>query len=451
MPSHHKQQHLEVIVTDEQYPVRFFRSIDAGSYVPYHYHAAVEMIYLSRGSMVINTPANAAHHACMVASLPPLPNPLPADLNGLSFSSHDEVTEPNITYVSRPEATAATAATAAADDAKAGNKSHRQDKLGRVSRRNHDRAGDGDNDLLTLAFGSENSHDMSADGVNFALINSNEMHASSCASFNEAYVLQIPEAFLTQVFDYHEPMELCLDLSCASAKTLATFSHAYLHLIIVHERYQGSAGFKLRFMHALYALLESMMEMVLPQSKGAAISAHNLTRSSNFKRLQVVFDYLKHHYQEHITLQQMADLVHLHPGYFCEIFKEAVGMSPLTYLSELRLFHIYYDIAETQQPITTILRKHGYANAKKFYRIFKERFHQSPTAVRAQRTAATAPRPEARGYSYYERINLNLYTSTADSADNNTTADASAQQQGQGQAQAAATNTSNTASTTEQR
>ena len=77
-------------------------------------------------------------------------------------------------------------------------------------------------------------------------------------------------------------------------------------------------------------------------------------------------------------------------------------MSPLNYLSELRLCHIYYDLAEQKLPISEILQRHGYTNAKKFYRLFKERFHQSPTEVRAQHAAHNSA--AHRGYSYFERL-----------------------------------------------
>ena len=249
------------------------------------------------------------------------------------------------------------------------------------------------------------TYEMSALGYNFALINSNEMHASSCQNYNEAYVLQIPEKFLTELSDYREGFPLYLNPHLASKSCLERFSRAFLRLAVIHEHYQEQAGFMIHFNHALYAILECLMEMIVPVSTLSQIQNDlnlSLMRSANLKRLQPVFDFLKNHYHEHIKLEQMAAVAHLHPGYFCQFFKEAVGMSPLNYLSELRLCHIYYDLAEQKLPISEILQRHGYTNAKKFYRLFKERFHQSPTEVRAQHAAHNSA--AHRGYSYFERL-----------------------------------------------
>lgn len=583
MAASHNEQHREVIVTTEKYPVRFFRSRDRGSYVPYHYHDAFEFIYLSQGAITLSSLNHQSPLSCFIARLPQLPRTLPAQID-LSFG---EKQDPNTATVvaagadanaantndasADKAATADNDADASSEDAdaltpnaatKARTKAHRRkgkyqassssannsnqseldaksDKLPHISLAEQSAATLGplpdsaitmrpssshpqnpraqkllanmtenngttsnlralataklfdsmpdDNEMQSMSsagaeagveagnglatvstadaaqasasantselsplpdtppvagdlenledthgikahygyakglslhpswqessnFSAQDSdvgptYEMSALGYNFALINSNEMHASSCQNYNEAYVLQIPEKFLTELSDYREGFPLYLNPHLASRSCLERFSRAFLRLAVIHEHYQEQAGFMIHFNHALYAILECLMEMIVPVSTLSQIQNDlnfSLMRSANLKRLQPVFDFLKNHYHEHIKLEQMAAVAHLHPGYFCQFFKEAVGMSPLNYLSELRLCHIYYDLAEQKLPISEILQRHGYTNAKKFYRLFKERFHQSPTEVRAQHAAHNSA--AHRGYSYFERL-----------------------------------------------
>ncbi len=578
MAASHNEQHREVIVTTEKYPVRFFRSRDRGSYVPYHYHDAFEFIYLTQGAITLSSLNHQSPLSCFIARLPQLPRTLPTQID-LTFGEQQAPLSPDAVNVANA-ASADNAATtdneadtssedtnalAPNDATPARTKAHRKkgkyqasgspnssnqseldaksDKLPHISLAEQSAATLGplpdsaitmrpssshpqnpraqkllanmtenngstsnlralataklfdsmpdDNEMQSMSstgaetgveaeisvatvstaaasadtaqasanantselsplpdtppvagdlenledahgikahygyakgltlhpswqessnFSAQDSdvgptYEMSALGYNFALINSNEMHASSCQNYNEAYVLQIPEKFLTELSDYREGFPLYLNPHLASKSCLERFSRAFLRLAVIHEHYQEQAGFMIHFNHALYAILECLMEMIVPVSTLSQIQNDlnfSLMRSANLKRLQPVFDFLKNHYHEHIKLEQMAAVAHLHPGYFCQFFKEAVGMSPLNYLSELRLCHIYYDLAEQKLPISEILQRHGYTNAKKFYRLFKERFHQSPTEVRAQH--ATHNSAAHRGYSYFERL-----------------------------------------------
>ena len=567
-----------MIVTTEKYPVRFFRSRDRGSYVPYHYHDAFEFIYLTQGAITLSSLNHQSPLSCFIARLPQLPRTLPTQID-LTFGEQQAPLSPDAVNAANA-ASADNAATtdneadtssedtnalAPNDATPARTKAHRKkgkyqasgspnssnqseldaksDKLPHISLAEQSAATLGplpdsaitmrpssshpqnpraqkllanmtenngstsnlralataklfdsmpdDNEMQSMSsagagtdveagisvatvstaaasadtaqasanantseqsplpdtppvagdlenledthgikahygyakgltlhpswqessnFSAQDSdvgptYEMSALGYNFALINSNEMHASSCQNYNEAYVLQIPEKFLTELSDYREGFPLYLNPHLASKSCLERFSRAFLRLAVIHEHYQEQAGFMIHFNHALYAILECLMEMIVPVSTLSQIQNDlnlSLMRSANLKRLQPVFDFLKNHYHEHIKLEQMAAVAHLHPGYFCQFFKEAVGMSPLNYLSELRLCHIYYDLAEQKLPISEILQRHGYTNAKKFYRLFKERFHQSPTEVRAQHAVHNSA--AHRGYSYFERL-----------------------------------------------
>ena len=115
MAASHNEQHREVIVTTEKYPVRFFRSRDRGSYVPYHYHDAFEFIYLSQGAITLSSLNHQSPLSCFIARLPQLPRTLPAQID-LSFG---EKQDPNTATVvaAGADANAANTNDASADKA----------------------------------------------------------------------------------------------------------------------------------------------------------------------------------------------------------------------------------------------------------------------------------------------------------------------------------------------
>lgn len=563
-------KHLEPIITYEKLPVRFFRSGDYGSFIPFHYHPALELILLTKGKLKIETPDQATSNACMKCAIPAFPSTLPKSISELK-KVHLHFSDPLPEYEA---------------------------------------------DL-------PNQCNLNAQGANLVLINSNELHNSTCTSYNEAYVLQIPESFLRDELNYDSPLPLRFDLKRASLTCLEQMAQYLLELTVAHEYCQGELGFKVHFNHGLYGILSCLMDMIIPNVfseqhlehqityssslQNKCIAEHNalsqhadkllekepanalpgqttlmmpstndlscktnsfttdhimpdhtcymglstnckgvdndlyaqtisnglskgnyphnnsdalscldlhecsgslgmkkpkveinllekecdceksklasfvsinakqeplndyqgpykftlededeeylitpnstsaplesksseplvvngpsaeqleaeakvaiaLNKNMNLRRIQPVLDYLKDHYHEQIKLQDMADLINLHPRYFCRVFKDAVGMSLLTYVSELRLCHIYNDLTETKTLISTIMRRHGYSDHKQFYRSFKARFKVTPKEVRAMLKDHQDPTPKS--HTYFERYSSE-YHSKGHSGDKN--------------------------------
>lgn len=558
--------HLEPIITYEKLPVRFFRSGDYGSFIPFHYHPAIELILLTKGKLKVEIPDQATSHACMKCAIPAFPAVLPKSISELKQTKL-VFSDPMPTYEA---------------------------------------------DL-------PNQCSLNAQGANLVLINSNELHNSSCTSYNEAYVLQIPESFLESELNYDSPMPLRFDLKRASLTCLEQMAQYLLELTVAHEYCQGELGFKVHFNHGLYGILSCLMEMIIPniqpeshlkhkvalgsnlknkclaqqhdlkqhadvllekepvnalpgsttlmmpsindlssktnaftteyiipdhtyymvlgdnnkvlqldpynqekhinidmnldtklypdnnstdlsclslhgvsssnssdlstlalstpeinstlnkvllsfapanksdanlnnqrvpysfsiddedddfvltpsnsketsknpdqetkvlrrgpsaeQLEAEAKVAIALNKNMNLRRIQPVLDYLKVHYHEQIKLQDMADLINLHPRYFCRVFKDAVGMSLLSYVAELRLCHIYNDLTETKTLISTIMRRHGYSDHKQFYRSFKARFKVTPKEVRAMLKSNQDPTPKS--HTYFERYSSEYHS-----------------------------------------
>lgn len=103
----------------------------------------------------------------------------------------------------------------------------------------------------------------------------------------------------------------------------------------------------------------------------------------NIERMNQMETYVEEHYKEPIALQDAADELLLNKEYFCRFFKQNTGVSFITYVNQVRISHIYYDLVHTQDSTGTILERHGFYNQKLFYQMFKDIYGCTPKELRS--------------------------------------------------------------------
>lgn len=100
--------------------------------------------------------------------------------------------------------------------------------------------------------------------------------------------------------------------------------------------------------------------------------------------VQEVMRYMECTFRHEITLQTLADLVHLDPSYFIRLFKEQAGVTPYKYLQQLRLNAAKSLLLHTKLPITEVAEQVGFPSIHYFSRRFKEVHGVSPSEYRLQ-------------------------------------------------------------------
>lgn len=83
-------------------------------------------------------------------------------------------------------------------------------------------------------------------------------------------------------------------------------------------------------------------------------------------------------YMTPLTVQQMADRVHLERTYFSKIFSEKMGISPQRYLIEYRMKQAKTFLL-LGYGVTTTAISVGYTDIYNFSKIFKQRFGEAPS------------------------------------------------------------------------
>ncbi len=91
---------------------------------------------------------------------------------------------------------------------------------------------------------------------------------------------------------------------------------------------------------------------------------------------------INEHFMDDMSLEIIAQNVHLHPNYLHQIFTSATHETPLAYLTRVRIYHAKYFLLNTTHNITTISEMCGFSSYNYFCTVFKKSTGRSPREYR---------------------------------------------------------------------
>lgn len=86
----------------------------------------------------------------------------------------------------------------------------------------------------------------------------------------------------------------------------------------------------------------------------------------------VLIDYLHRHYQEDISLESVAEQLHMSAGYISKLFKDQTGLNFSDYLNDLRMQKAKELLQSSDCKIQEVAERVGYFNVNSFIRMFKK-------------------------------------------------------------------------------
>lgn len=85
-----------------------------------------------------------------------------------------------------------------------------------------------------------------------------------------------------------------------------------------------------------------------------------------------------------LSLNELAQEVHLHPTYLSNLFKDTFGVSPVAYHMELRLHRAKMLLVDTALPVAQVAAACGFSDEFNFSKTFKRRVGYSPRDFRRE-------------------------------------------------------------------
>ena len=144
--------------------------------------------------------------------------------------------------------------------------------------------------------------------------------------------------------------------------------------------------------HPYYAELEMMMNNIFSCAKGDTPQLDLLMRSELLRlfwlleteatvehdfyelgeAIRPALEYIAEHFQEPITVKQLADSVHLSESYFMHQFQKQVGFRAVEYLSHYRINQACKELLSTKKSVLEIAFDCGFRNLSNFNRQFRK-------------------------------------------------------------------------------
>ncbi len=125
-------------------------------------------------------------------------------------------------------------------------------------------------------------------------------------------------------------------------------------------------------------LFQTLIDFVSGQMETLA----QLRQSDSNRAVRIAKQYIQQHYQEPLTLEEVAEHVNLTDAYFSVLFKKETGEGFAKYLASVRLDMAKRMLRETSLPVAEICRQVGYNDVKHFSRIFERNSGVTPAAYR---------------------------------------------------------------------
>ncbi len=112
----------------------------------------------------------------------------------------------------------------------------------------------------------------------------------------------------------------------------------------------------------------------LPEEEGTARSGEECVR--------IAIRYMKEHYMENIDISSLADELGFHSSYLTRLFGKHAGVTPLKYLTEIRIREAQHLLLDTDLPICEVGARVGYPDQFHFSKTFRKATGMNPSAYR---------------------------------------------------------------------
>ena len=113
-----------------------------------------------------------------------------------------------------------------------------------------------------------------------------------------------------------------------------------------------------------------------------ATTSGNKSYTSGLPHIQTMLSYIAEHYDEKITIAQVASSTGLHQNYAMKLFNRVMRVSIKQYINQLRLQHAQALLLDSNKPVLTIALEAGFGSISRFYDIFHKEFTMTPLDYR---------------------------------------------------------------------
>lgn len=100
--------------------------------------------------------------------------------------------------------------------------------------------------------------------------------------------------------------------------------------------------------------------------------------------IRKVIAFIENHYEDDLSLSEIATYIGMSPNYFSRFFKNATNETVHSYLTHIRLYHAHKELLNSTHSITELALNNGFPNVKAFIEAFKKAYGTTPNKYKNQ-------------------------------------------------------------------
>lgn len=206
-----------------------------------------------------------------------------------------------------------------------------------------------------------------------------ELHGIDC--------VMVSILFNQTVFEQTLPMPSHPQFFCVSSVD-DTSSEAFdvMRSLIAHlikNNVDKISGFELRNWSYIYSLMDVLYNNFRLKNSDAK-------EKKNYKyamRISEISEIIQNNYMDNLTLNDVAEQMHLSVPYLSKFFTEYYGMNFLSCVNQYRLNHAVQELINTDKNIDEIAAESGFSSSHAFVSVFKKNFDMLPRQYRKEQKA----------------------------------------------------------------
>ena len=127
-----------------------------------------------------------------------------------------------------------------------------------------------------------------------------------------------------------------------------------------------------------------MSEMEISAEIYSLLSKLLIPNQRKLSALDPAIYYIRNHFADPISLEDLSSLVHMSIPYFCARFKEQIGDSPYSYVINTRLTAACHTLLSSHLSIEEIAAGVGFKSTSSFIKAFTNKYKKTPGQMRRE-------------------------------------------------------------------
>ena len=157
--------------------------------------------------------------------------------------------------------------------------------------------------------------------------------------------------------------------------------HYYIYQLLIDK-----AGSKLQLDNMVMEIVHRVLLAVTDYKPDERITPQ--LKKNHLHTIELAKLYMSSHFNDDISLMEIAKHCHVSPFHFSRIFKTFTGTSPHQFLLAIRLQHAALLLQDTNLPVADIAFSVGFNSIEHFNAAFRQKFRTAPSLARVVKKSA---------------------------------------------------------------